>query len=172
MSTPFLGEIRRISWNYAPKGWHFCDGTLLQINQNQALFSILGTTYGGNGQTTFGLPDLRSRVPMHPGTSHILGEVTGVESVTLTSSQIPAHNHTMAGLNIAGTSASPSGKLPAQASLSTGAAVKSYAASGNLTPMAPLAIGLTGGAQPHDNIAPYLCINYVIALQGIFPSRN
>ncbi len=174
MSTPFLGEIRMVSWNFPPKGWALCNGQLLPINTNQALFSILGTTYGGNGQTNFALPDLRGRIPMHWSNNTALGQAQGTETVTLYSTQIPAHSHGVVGMGAAGSSASPSNALPAQAKLhGTTTGVNDYApASGSVTPMAPLSIGLTGGAQAHANIPPYLCLNFAIALVGIYPSRN
>lgn len=173
MDTPFLGMIAMFGFNFAPRGWAFCNGQILPIAQNTALFSLLGTTYGGNGQTTFALPDLRGRVPVGqfqgPGLSdYSLGQVAGSETVTLISTQIPAHTHTLNGITEAGTSATPTGNLPAN----TGALDKEYGTPGTLTAMGAQAIGNTGGSQPHSNIQPYLAINYCIALQGIFPSRN
>ncbi len=173
MDSPFLGMIAMFGFNFAPRGWAFCNGQILPIAQNTALFSLLGTTYGGNGQTTFALPDLRGRVPIGqfqgPGLSdYTLGQVAGSETVTLLSTQIPAHTHTLNGITQAGTSAVPTGNLPAN----TGALDKEYGIPGTLTPMNAQAIGSTGGNQPHSNMQPYLAINYCIALQGIFPSRN
>ncbi len=171
---PFLGEIALVPYNFAPRGWAFCDGQILSIAQNTALFSLLGTTYGGNGQTTFALPDLRGRVPMHcgggpgPGLStYNLGQTGGVENVTLLASQMPAHNHALNANSANGTSDSPVNALPGK----NASGVPQFSAASNAA-MAAGAIGLTGGNQPHENLQPYLGLNYVIALQGIFPSRN
>jgi microcystin-dependent protein len=166
VSEPFLGELRLFPYNFAPRGWAFCNGQILPIAQNTALFSLLGTTYGGNGQTTFALPDLRGRVAMSsgqgPGLSpYDLGQVAGSESVTLTTAQIAAHGHTIGSTNSAATNARPNNLVNAQGG--------SYSATsdGNMQPT-----GQTGGSQPHNNIQPYLVLNYCIALEGIFPSRN
>ncbi|HTL97927.1 MAG TPA: tail fiber protein [Holophagaceae bacterium] len=178
MSTPFLGEIRITGFNFPPKGWAMCNGQLLAINQNQALFSILGTTYGGNGITTFALPDLRSRVPMHWGNGaglspRSLGEVGGEETVTLTSTQVPYHGHAMTVIAAAGTTNNPNGALLAQAKLASNSAqVNSFGpASGGEVALFP-EVGSAGSGQPHTNLPPVQCLNYVIALSGIFPSRN
>ncbi|MFN2608075.1 MAG: phage tail protein [Acidimicrobiales bacterium] len=170
MSDPFIGEIRMFGGNFAPRGWALCNGQLLSISQNTALFSLLGTTYGGNGQTTFGLPNLQSRVPMHagqgPGLSpRTLGEVAGEESVTLTTTQMPAHGHLASGTNTAGAATRPGGNVPA--ATSAGA----YGPSPT-DPMNGSFIASAGGSQPHDNMSPYLVVNFIIALEGIFPSRN
>ena len=159
--------------NFAPRGWAFCNGQILSIAQNTALFSILGTTYGGNGQTTFALPDLRGRVPMHPGqgpglTNHTLGEVAGSETTTLLSSNMPQHTHALNCNSAGGTQPSPSGGFLAVESTGTSS---NYAPTANATANAQ-AIGLAGGSQPFSIMQPYTCINYIIALQGIFPSRN
>ncbi len=169
MSTPFLSELKMVSFGFAPKGWTMCNGQLLPINQNQALFSLLGTTYGGNGQTTFGLPDLRGRVPMHSGSGHTLGERGGVESTTLLITQLPQHNHLISAATVAEDATKPSGNLMATTS-------------GNLTiyttkhtigvAMDPAIMPNMGGSQPHENRQPFLTLNWVIALQGIFPSQN
>lgn len=169
MSQPFIGEIVMFAGNFAPRGWSFCSGQTLSIAQNTALFSILGTTYGGNGQTTFALPDLRSRVPIHPGqgpglSSYSLGQQGGSENVTLTVPQMPAHNHTLNANNGASNDT-----IPTNAFFSEGGLYTTNAAN---VQMNPATIGLTGGSQPHPNIQPYLAINFIIALQGIFPSRN
>ena len=178
MSSPFIGEIRLVGFNFPPKGWAMCNGQLLAINQNQALFSILGTTYGGNGVTTFGLPNLQSRVPMHFGTggglsTRNLGEVGGEEAVTLNSTQVPYHGHAMTTIAAAATTNNPTGALPAQAKLASNSAqVNSFAsASGGQVALFP-EVGSAGGGQPHTNLPPMLCLNYAIALVGIFPSRN
>ena len=165
MGTPFLGEVRIVSFNFAPKGWALCNGQLLPINQNQALFSILGTTYGGNGQTTFALPDLRGRVPVHFGASLVEGQMTGEEAHTLNLSEMPAHNHL-----VSASSAAPDQGSPANnewASIASG-----YSTIGPNTTFGPSAITNTGGSQPHNNMQPYLVLNFAISLQGIFPSRN
>ncbi len=162
MSEPFLGELKLMSFNFAPKGWAQCNGQLLPINQNQALFSLLGTTYGGNGQTTFGLPDMRGRVPIHRG-SFTQGQTVGEESHTLTSAEMPAHNHNVSASSQNGDQAEP--KILA-------AAANVYATPSNFTPIAPGTVGNTGGSQAHENRQPYLVLNWCIALQGIFPSRN
>jgi microcystin-dependent protein len=172
MSTPFMGEIKVISWNFAPQGWSFCNGAFLPINQNQALFSLLGTTYGGNGQTTFALPNMRGQIPIHVGNSHTLGESGGEEAHTLTVSELPQHIHILTGSTAVGNSVNPrpqnsSGTLFAQ---DPGKAYSSNAQS--LTALAPGTVSNTGGSQPHENRQPFLALNFVIALQGIFPSRN
>lgn len=167
MSEPFLSEIKIMSFNYPPKGWAFCNGQLLPINQNQALFSLLGTTYGGNGQTNFGLPDLRGRVPVHFGAGFSLGEVGGQVSHTVILSEYPQHIHT---LNVSAATTGivdqPTGNSPARAS------VNAYGPATNLGVMNPQSIGTNGGSQAHENRQPYLVLNYCIALQGIFPSQT
>lgn len=168
MSQPFLGEIRMFSFNFAPKGWSFCNGQLLAISQNQALFSILGTTYGGNGQTTFALPDLRSRTPIHWGTggggSYAIGQQAGAENHTLLVSEMPQHTHAATG-----NSGSPDSPTPGNNYWAAGGQI--FAASANST-MAPNALPNAGGSQPHTNIQPCLTVSFAIALQGIFPSRS
>lgn len=167
MSEPFLAQIQIFSFDFAPRGWATCDGLLLPINQNQALFSILGTTYGGNGTTNFALPNLRGRTPLHFGTGpslspRSLGQVGGVENVTLIPSQMPAHTHTVSANTAAPTLGSPAGNFWAQGT---------YSATGG-SPMAAGDVGNAGGNQPHTNLPPYLVLNFCIALTGIFPSRN
>lgn len=162
-----------VGFNFAPRGWALCNGQLLSIAQNTALFALLGVTYGGNGQTTFGLPDLRGRVPIHagqgPGLSpYAQGQSTGSETVTLLANQIPSHNHGVNCSTDGGNQASPAGGFPAVESTGTS---MNYATSSNGA-MNPAVTGNTGGNQPHSNIQPSLCVNFVIALQGIFPSRN
>ena len=166
MSTPFLGEIKIVSFNFAPKGWALCNGQLLPINQNQALFSLLGTTYGGNGQTTFALPNLQGRTPLHVGAGFILGQSSGEEVHTLISSEMPAHTHAAVASSNTADQTSPANNYWAVSGSYT-----AYAGSPNET-MAPQAVGPAGGSQPHANLSPYLVLNFVIALQGIFPSRN
>lgn len=163
MATPFLGEIKLISWNFPPKGWAFCNGQLLPINQNQALFSLLGTTYGGDGRVNFALPDLRGRAPMHFG-SHTLGERGGETAHTLIISEMPAHTHAPAASSAIPNQGSPAGNVWAANSAS-------YAAN----PDAAMKTGSvlnTGGSQPHNNMPPYLVLNFVIAIIGIFPSQT
>ncbi|MDQ3927758.1 MAG: tail fiber protein [Chloroflexota bacterium] len=167
-----MGEIALFPYNFAPLGWALCNGQLLSISTNTALFSLLGTTYGGNGQTTFALPDLRGRVPMSSGqgpglSNYQLGQTGGSESVTLIQSQMPAHTHSVSAATGAGTSASPDGKVWAASS----ARDNLYAVTPNTT-MAAQAVGAAGGNQPHDNTQPYLTLNYCIALEGIYPSRS
>jgi microcystin-dependent protein len=165
MSEPFLSEIKIVSFNFPPKGWALCNGQLLPINQNQALFALLGTTYGGNGQTTFALPNLRGQVPIHMGDGHTLGETAGSTAVTINIQQMPTHNHFMQASNVNGTLPVPAGNVLAQAN-------NLYIAPQNLTTLAPATITNVGGSQPHTNMMPYLVLNFIIALQGIFPSRN
>jgi len=165
MSTPFLGEVKIISWNFPPKGWAFCNGQFLPINQNQALFSLLGTTYGGNGQTTFALPDLRGRAPVHFGQSITQGEAAGQTAHTITMSEMPAHNHLPQGNTAAPSQGLPGGNYWA-------GIAGSYSDLSPDNSMNPASITSVGGSQPHQNMQPYLVVNFIIALQGIFPSRN
>jgi len=169
MSTPFLGEIKLVSFAFPPKGWALCSGQILPINQNQALFSLLGTNYGGDGRTTFRLPDLRGRAPMHMGNGVALGELAGTEAVTLVASQMPPHTHGLTGTSDLANAAVPGGAQPAA---KPRGGINRYAPSGSNTAMAPTAIAAKGGTQPHNNMQPYAVLNWVIALQGIFPSRN
>lgn len=168
MAQPFLGEIKMVSFNFAPKGWAFCNGQLLPINQDQALFSLLGTTYGGNGTTTFALPNLQGRVPLHVGQGIVLGQASGEINHTVIISEMPAHTHNLQGnLNPnPATQANPSPNLPGQLTIPI------YGGATSLQTAAPASIANTGGSQPHTNLQPYLVINFCIALQGIFPSRN
>ena len=168
MAEPFLSEIRIFSFDFAPKGWAMCNGQLLPINQNQALFALLGTTYGGNGQTTFALPNLRGRVPIHTGNGHTLGEAAGSSAVTVNIQQLPTHLHPLSATTIPATTNAPTNALMLAQSTNS----QLYAAAANLTAMAPNAISNVGGSQAHTNMMPYLVLNFCIALQGIFPSRN
>jgi microcystin-dependent protein len=167
VSTPFLAEIKIVSFNFPPKGWALCNGQLLPINQNQALFSLLGTTYGGNGQTTFGLPDFRGRAPVHVGSGLVQGQSGGEEFHTLVQSEMPAHNHPVAASNRADANNTniPTNNFPATDP------VNAYRSTLNTT-LAPMTVSNVGGSQAHENRQPFLVLNFCIALQGIFPSRN
>jgi microcystin-dependent protein len=165
MSEPYLSEVRMVSFNFAPQGWAFCNGQLLPINQNQALFALLGTNYGGNGTTNFGLPNLQGCAPVHMGNGYVLGEGGGATSVTLTASQLPAHTHQAQGVSTIANSATPVGEAWADS------ASDPYSPSGNTT-MNPSVLAAAGGNQPHNNLSPYLVLNFIIALEGIFPSQN
>jgi microcystin-dependent protein len=165
MSQPFLGEIKVISWNFPPKGWAFCNGALMPINQNQALFSILGTTYGGDGRVNFALPDLRGRSPVHIGNGIFLGEGSGEIAHTLSIPELPAHFHVPVGSSAPASLAGAAGKL-------WGTVVANPYSPASDTSMNPACILPQGGSQPHDNLSPYLVLNFIIALQGIFPSQN
>jgi microcystin-dependent protein len=168
----YLGEIRIFSFNYAPKGWAMCAGQLLPINQNTALFSLLGTQFGGNGTTNFQLPDMRSRVPIHAGSGYNIGETGGAEQVVLNINQIASHQHLMQAVNSPGAVETAIGNTLAQSN-STAASPNRYAAgSSNLTALNPASIQPVGGNQPHSNIQPFLAMNYCISLTGIYPSRN
>jgi microcystin-dependent protein len=165
MSQPFLSEIRIVSFNFAPRGWALCNGQLLPINQNQALFSLLGTTYGGDGRVNFALPNLQSRIPIHFGNGHTLGEIDGQESHTLIASEMPSHTHTFSASNATPNQGTPAGNMWAS---NTGA----YSNASPDSSMNPASISNIGGNQPHTNLQPYLVLNFIIALVGIFPSRN
>ena len=173
MSTPYVGEIRMFGGNFAPQGWAFCDGSLMPISENDALFTLIGTTYGGDGQDTFALPDLRGRLPVHMGTggglsTRIISETGGTEVVTLAMTQIPAHTHALLGSSSLAGELSPAGTLVASPTnidlYRPGSAPASALASNAISPI--------GGSQPHDNTQPFLCISFIISLFGIFPSQN
>jgi microcystin-dependent protein len=173
MSEPFIGEIKMFAGNFAPRGWAMCDGQLLAIAQNNALFALLGTTYGGDGRTTFGLPDMRGRVPVHPGTGPGLsnrrqGEMAGAESHTLTIDEIPNHTHGVQAINKPGDSGNPENRLWAA---SSGTPLSYSDATPDIS-MSSDAVTTEGGGQQHNNMMPTLCIHFIIALFGIFPSRN
>lgn len=166
MSEPFLAEIRIVGFNFAPRGWAGCDGQILPINQNQSLYSLLGTTYGGDGHTTFALPDFRGRTPVHWGDGIQLGEKSGEETHTLSVPEMPAHTHVVNVSSAVATASDPANNGLARA------AADIYGAATNLGAMFTGTIGNTGGGQAHDNMQPYLALNFVIALQGLFPSHN
>jgi microcystin-dependent protein len=168
MSQPYVGEIRMFAGNFAPAGWMFCEGQLLPISEYETLFNLIGTTYGGDGQSTFALPDLRGRLPIHQGGGFTLAENGGVEQVTLGVQQIPAHSHPYLGTTNFTNVTDPTGSLLAQL---TGGA-KLYSAVNPTAALAPQSIGSTGGSQPHDNFQPYLCVNFIISLFGVFPSQT
>jgi len=164
VAEPFIGEIKVISFNYAPKGWTFCNGQLLSIAQNQALFSILGTTYGGDGRVNFALPNLQTRVPVHVGSGVTLGETAGETAHTLTLQELPGHNHRPVGSSANADQSTPGGNLWAANAYAT------YSPTPG-TAMNLATVLSAGGSQPHDNMPPYLVLNFIIALEGIFPSR-
>jgi microcystin-dependent protein len=167
MAQPYVGEIRMFGGNFAPAGWMFCEGQLLPISENQTLFNLIGTTYGGDGQSTFALPDLRGRVPLHFGNGFILAETGGVETVTLTVNQIPAHSHPLLCDNATGNDPNPQNNL-----LSESSAITMYQSGAPTIALAPTSIGPVGGSQPHNNFQPYLCVDFIISLFGIFPSQT
>lgn len=174
MSEPFIAEVRIFAGNFAPRGWAFCDGQLLPISQNTALFSLIGTTYGGDGRTTTALPNLQGRAPMHPGrgpglTDRRLGQSGGVETVTLTEAQMPSHAHQVGSTASRSSSPTPVGN---SFNVSVGDTAYQTDTSSNLTPMAGNMVGNAGGSQPHNNMQPFLTISFIIALVGLYPSRN
>jgi microcystin-dependent protein len=168
MAEPFLSEIRIMSFNFAPKGWAMCNGQLLPINQNQPLFSLLGTTYGGDGRVNFALPDLRGRTPIHFGSGHTLGERGGEQAHTLSISELPTHTHIAVAANVVPTTGTPSNTVV----LSQSSGANLYAGPSNLQGMAADSIGNVGGSQAHLNMQPFLTLTFCIALQGIFPSQS
>lgn len=178
MGQPFVGEIRMFAGNFAPNGWMFCEGATLPISENEVLFQLIGTTYGGDGEETFNLPNLASRIPIHmgtgpDGTTYQIGEMAGVEQVTLSTAQIPAHNHAALGSGDTGNSNLPTGRLFAVPGVT--APVASPAPYGSDTPLSTLSpntLTPTGGSQPHENTQPFLCINFIISLFGVFPSQT
>jgi microcystin-dependent protein len=171
MGQPYVGEIRMFGGNFAPLGWEFCAGQLLSTSEYELLFNLIGTTYGGDGQSTFALPDLRGRVPIHQGQSpglstYVIGQNGGVERVTLTTQQIPNHRHTLIASSGAGSSSAPGGNVPATA------VGNLYSPTLSTVNLAPSAVGAAGGSQPHENIQPFLCVSFIISLFGIYPSPN
>jgi len=173
MSQPYIGEIRMFGGSFAPAGWAMCNGQLVAISQNDTLFTLIGTTYGGDGQQTFGLPDLQGRMPVHQGANpsggnYIIGQKAGVESVTLTTNQLPVHNHPLMCNNQTGTQASPANGVAASNTQNQ----YSQPGAGSVQPMKSNLMGSTGGSQPHENMMPFLVITFIISLFGIFPSQN
>jgi microcystin-dependent protein len=167
VAQPYVGEIRMFGGNFAPAGWMFCEGQLLPIAENETLFQLIGTTYGGDGQSTFALPDLRGRIPVHQGDPFILAETGGAEQITLTVAQIAAHSHPLLCKNGAATDPNPQNDLLAEQ-----LAVSAYQSQPGAAAMAPQSIGATGGSQPHTNFQPYLCVDFIISLFGLFPSQT
>ena len=165
MAQPYVGEIRMFAGNFAPAGWMFCEGQLLPISENETLFQLIGTTYGGDGESTFALPDLRGRIPIHQGNGFILAETGGAEEITLTTSQISAHSHAMVASGRPGTVSTPQNSV-----LARSASVDLYFNGSASTSMNALAVTASGGSQPHTNFMPYLCVDFIISLFGIFPS--
>ena len=168
MAQPYVGEIRMFAGNFAPAGWMFCEGQQLPISEYETLFNLIGTTYGGDGQTNFNLPDLRGRLPIHMGNGFTLAQSGGVETVTLTVNQIAAHSHAYLASTDTGSGANPQGNVLDQMS----GAITLYTAQTPNVPMAAASIGSTGGSQPHNNFQPYLCVDFIISLFGIFPSQT
>lgn len=167
MAQPYVGEIRMFGGNFAPAGWMFCEGQLLPISENATLFQLIGTTYGGDGQSTFALPDLRGRIPIHQGNGFVLAETGGAEMITLTTSQIPAHSHAFLCSANPPSSKTPINQLPAIAQSAT---ITPYGTDAPIVPLNSQSVGATGGSQPHNNFQPYLCVDFIISLFGIFPS--
>lgn len=169
MAQPYVGEIRMFAGNFAPAGWMFCEGQLLPISENETLFQLIGTTYGGDGESTFALPDLRGRIPIHQGNGFILAETGGAEEITLTVNQIPAHSHPLLGSGNNADSTQPNNNV---AGVVTVVGVTAYGTDAPPTNLNPQAVSSVGGSQPHTNFQPYLCINFIISLFGIFPSAT
>jgi len=167
MAQPYVGEIRMFAGNFAPAGWMFCEGQLLPISENETLFQLIGTTYGGDGQSTFALPDLRGRLPIHQGNGFILAETGGAEEITLTVNQISAHSHPLLGSQNTASTTDPTGNMGARVTV---ASVFPYGTDAPLQPLSPQAVSPAGGSQPHTNFQPYLCIDFIISLFGIFPT--
>lgn len=169
MAQPYVGEIRMFAGNFAPAGWMFCEGQLLPISENETLFQLIGTTYGGDGVSTFALPDLRGRIPIHQGDGFILAETGGAEEITLTVNQIPAHSHPFLASTSSATSSGPDDHVPARLTV---AGVFPYGTDNPLTALNSQAVSSVGGSQPHSNFQPYLCVDFIISLFGIFPSQT
>lgn len=167
MSNPYVGEIRMFGGNFAPLGWMFCDGQLVAISENPTLFNLIGTTYGGDGVNTFALPDLRGRLPVHPGPGIVQGQRAGVETVNLAANQIPAHSHAFGASTNPGTSVTPAGNVPAASPSLT-----AYRQASPTVPLSTSSIAGDGGGLSHSNLQPFLCVDFIISLFGIFPSQN
>ncbi len=167
MAQPYVGEIRMFAGNFAPAGWMFCEGQLLPISENETLFNLIGTTYGGDGESTFALPDLRGRIPIHQGNGFILAETGGAEEITLTVTQIPSHSHPMLASSAGGQQSSPSALL---LGATTGADI--YSGDTPTGVMSPQSVGPVGGSQPHTNFQPYLCVDFIISLFGLYPQPS
>jgi microcystin-dependent protein len=167
MAQPYVGEIRMFGGNFAPAGWIFCEGQLLPISENETLFQLIGTTYGGDGQSTFALPDLRGRLPIHQGNGFILAENGGAEQITLTVNQIPSHSHPALGSSNTGTGTAPQGNVLSSLTVATNSA---YGSDNPQISISPQSVTMVGGSQPHSNMQPFLCVDFIISLFGIFPS--
>lgn len=167
MATPYIGDIRMFAGNFAPLGWALCQGQILSISQNDALYSLIGTTYGGDGQTTFALPDLRGRIPVHMASAYPLGGQAGTETVTLTTTNMPSHRHLLVATTGTGTVTTASGNI-----LATSVTTKPYIAVESSETLNPSVITPVGGSQPHENMMPYLALNFIIALEGVYPMQN
>ena len=169
MAQPYVGELRMFAGNFAPAGWMFCEGQLLPISEYETLFNLIGTTYGGDGQSTFALPDLRGRIPLHQGSGFTLAETGGAEEITLTVSQIPAHSHPALGSQNTGTGTSPDGNVLSGLPVATNSG---YGTDAPIINLSPSSMSAVGGSQPHNNFQPYLCVDFIISLFGIFPSQT
>jgi microcystin-dependent protein len=168
MAQPYVGEIRIFAGNFAPAGWMFCEGQLLPISEYETLFTLIGTTYGGNGQDNFALPDMRGRLPLHQGNGFVLAQTGGVEQVTLNATQIPAHSHPFLGTSNAASTTAPSSSVTlGRTSLAT---ITPYGSDAPLTSLSPTVVSSVGGSQPHTNMQPYLCVDFIISMYGIYPS--
>jgi len=165
MAQPYVGEIRMFAGNFAPAGWMFCEGAILPISENETLFQLIGTTYGGDGESTFSLPDLRGRLPLHQGNGFILAETGGAEEITLTPAQMPVHSHPLLAASSVANDPNPTSNVLGESS-----AVSLFQSGNPVAAMAPQSISMVGGSQPHTNFQPYLCVNFIISLFGIFPS--
>jgi microcystin-dependent protein len=166
MAESYIGEIRMVGFNFAIEGWAICDGSLLPISEYSALFNLIGTTYGGDGVNTFGIPDMRGRIPIHQGNGYVQGQTGGTETVTLNKNQIPAHTHTLNASSGTGTQSSPASGVWAASSL------EQFSPAAGSTPMSVYALSSMGGSQPHNNLPPFLCVNFIISLFGVYPSQN
>jgi microcystin-dependent protein len=169
MGQPYVGEIRLFGGSFAPAGWMLCQGQLLPISENEVLFQLIGTTYGGDGQSTFGLPDLQGRVPLHQGAGHVIGEKAGVETVTLNTSQIPIHTHPLLASGNPAAGNAPGNQVLA---VTQAATITPYGTDGPFVALDASSVAPIGGSQPHENMQPYLCVNFIISLFGIFPSQT